>query len=76
MLTLKDYAQRVSGIPAFCLEDISELPQDATKPKDLSAPTDSIYIIYTSGVSYARRDRLLGSDLPIMHRNDRQAEGC
>ncbi|PIL22505.1 transporter [Ganoderma sinense ZZ0214-1] len=51
VLTLKDYAHRVSGIPVFCLEGISELPQDATKPKDLSAPTDSIYIIYTSGTT-------------------------
>ena len=57
VLTLKDYVHRVSGIPALCLEDISELPQDATKPKDLSAPTDSIYIIYTSGASSISRVR-------------------
>lgn len=51
VITLKEYLYRVSGTPAFCLEDIAELPRVISKPEDLSARTDSIYIIYTSGTS-------------------------
>ncbi|KAI0770264.1 nonribosomal peptide synthetase 12 [Fomes fomentarius] len=51
VITMKDYLHRVSGTPAFCLEDIAELPRVISKPEDLSARTDSIYIIYTSGTT-------------------------
>lgn len=49
VLTMKEYVHRVSGVPAFCLEDIPGLPQLVSKPEDLSSSGDSIYIIYTSG---------------------------
>ncbi|KAI0755006.1 nonribosomal peptide synthetase 12 [Daedaleopsis nitida] len=51
VLTLKEYLHRVNSTPAFCLEDVAELPQVVSKPEDLNAPTDSIYIIYTSGTT-------------------------
>lgn len=50
VLTMKEYLHRVTSTPTFCLEDIAQLPQIVSKPQDLSAPTDSIYIIYTSGM--------------------------
>ena len=46
---MKEYLHRVSGTPALSLEDVPQLPQNPSKPQDLSAQTDSIYIIYTSG---------------------------
>ncbi len=51
VLTMNEYVHRVTGSAAFCLEDIASLPQIVSKPEDLSTPTDSIYIIYTSGMS-------------------------
>ncbi|KAI0648045.1 nonribosomal peptide synthetase 12 [Trametes meyenii] len=51
VLTMNDYVHRVIDTPAFCLEDIPSLPQDTSKPKDLSTPADPVYIIYTSGTT-------------------------
>ncbi|KAI0822323.1 nonribosomal peptide synthetase 12 [Trametes gibbosa] len=51
VLTMNEYAHRVSGTPSFCLEDLGTLPQDGTKPQDLSTPIDPVYIIYTSGTT-------------------------
>ena len=51
VLTMNEYVHRVSGSPAFCLENIASLPQIVSKPEDMSAPTDSVYIIYTSGMA-------------------------
>ena len=51
VLTMNEYVHRVSGSPAFCLENIASLPQNVSKPEDMSAPTDSVYIIYTSGMA-------------------------
>ncbi|KAI0771248.1 nonribosomal peptide synthetase 12 [Trametes elegans] len=51
VLTLKDYVNRIPDAPAFCLEDIGNLPQNTSKPQDLSSPTDAVYIIYTSGTT-------------------------
>ncbi|KAI0355003.1 nonribosomal peptide synthetase 12 [Trametes cingulata] len=51
VLTMNEYVHRVSGTPAFCLEDIGKLIQDGSKPEDLSAPSDTVYIIYTSGTT-------------------------
>ena len=63
VLTLQDYVHRVSNTPTFCLENIAELPQVVSKPEDLSASTDSVYIIYTSGKSSVDRSQcvVLGS---------------
>ena len=52
VLTMNEYLPRVSGWAALCLEDLAQLPQITSKPQDLGAPTDSIYIIYTSGACF------------------------
>ncbi|KAI0641841.1 hypothetical protein C8Q79DRAFT_1028831 [Trametes meyenii] len=51
VLTMNDYIHRVIDTPVFCLEDIPSLPQDMSKPKDSSTPTNPVYIIYTSGTT-------------------------
>ncbi|EMD40260.1 secondary metabolism protein [Gelatoporia subvermispora B] len=48
VLALREYMHRVPDSVALCLEDMMHLP-DGSKPDDLSSPTDSVYIIYTSG---------------------------
>lgn len=55
-LVMKDYAERVGEkIEKLCLEDVIEEDErvgaDATKPEDLSSPTDGCYVIYTSGTT-------------------------
>ena len=52
-LAMRDYTHRVSGGSVMCLEDLlAECDNDTTWdiPSDLSSPTDSAYIIYTSGM--------------------------
>lgn len=50
VLTMNEYVHRVSGTPAFCLEDLGSLEPLDAKPQDLSVPADPVYIIYTSGM--------------------------
>jgi non-ribosomal peptide synthetase component F len=57
VLVMDEYAHRVSrsGFPCLCLEDVIHTDEranaDATKPTDLSSPTDGVYVIYTSGTT-------------------------
>lgn len=50
VLTLTEYASRVHDFPFINLdEEMQTEPTDCAKPEDLSSPSDSVYIIYTSG---------------------------
>ena len=50
VLALSQYTHRITGYPVITLEEaISALEGPQGKPRDLSSPDDSIYIIYTSG---------------------------
>lgn len=50
VLTLTPYLHRVSGHPVINLDEaLNEPNADYSKPEDLSSPSDSVYIIYTSG---------------------------
>lgn len=52
VLALSEYVPRVSNTPVIDLEQaISATAEIQDKPEDLSSPTDSVYIIYTSGTS-------------------------
>lgn len=55
VLVMNEDSHRVSGITCLCLEDViaddERVDADATKPEDLSSPTDGIYVIYTSGTT-------------------------
>ena len=76
VLTMREYLHRVPGAHAFCLEDTAQLPEIITKPEDTSVPTDSVYIIYTSGMWIANWSRMLGWYSLFRCRNHREAEGC